>query len=104
MKFLSIRDALVCLKSLRGVFFFVLAALGTLSCGSDGELGETCDTRGSTEQCAVDLVCTRDEKLTGNETPVCLKQCDDQSQCAADEDCNGVSNTSTKSCQKKSLD
>lgn len=75
------------------VLLFLLAA-----CGGKGELGESCDQAGGADQCVDGAVCTNlsDGALT------CLKMCTVQEDCLANENCNGVSGTSIKSCQPKS--
>ena len=48
------------------------------------------------DECETGAVCTNvSDALT------CRKVCTDQTQCASTENCNGVSGTSTKSCQPK---
>jgi hypothetical protein len=79
-----------------------LAALGlTLflaACGGEGALGESCDTPAGEGECEAGSICTN---MTGGDN-VCRKVCADQSQCSAGENCNGVSGSSTKSCQPQS--
>lgn len=68
-----------------------------LGCGGTSALGEACDTAGSVDECETGAVCTNDT----SEVLTCRKVCTDQAQCASTENCNGVSGTSTKSCQPK---
>ena len=65
------------------------------ACSSDSEIGESCDSVASTDECVEDAICTNEE----DDTAVCRLICEDQEDCPADHSCNGVSGTSTKSCQ-----
>lgn len=82
----------------RPAAYLTLAAFGLatlLACGAAG-LGEACDKEGSTEPCDDGLVC-------GKETSGalrCQKLCTAQTDCAADEECNGMSGN-LKGCRKK---
>lgn len=67
-----------------------------LACGR-ADTGETCDTSGDTDECVDEAICTKDS----NGATICRKRCTDDSQCAATEQCNGVSATNIKSCQPK---
>lgn len=77
----------------------LLVCLGILvpACASD--VGESCATKGSTDECVDGAVC--ELKGTSDSEPVCLKICDDSSECAATEDCNGVTGSSLKACTPK---
>lgn len=83
-----------------GTFFSVLLVLGTLVACSDSDVGESCDEEGRVGgECVDGAVCG---KGPGNSASlVCLAQCTNPGQCAANEDCNGVSGTSLKGCRKK---
>lgn len=70
---------------------FLLAC--ATACGG-AELGESCDDQGSTDECVDDAVCTNED-----EGAACRALCDAHEDCPAGHDCNGVSNTSLKSCQ-----
>ncbi|MBK9263371.1 MAG: hypothetical protein IPM54_26650 [Polyangiaceae bacterium] len=78
----------------------LLICLGGLlpACGG-AEIGEACETRGSQDECVDDAIC--DLKGTDETEPVCLKVCNDASECAATEDCNGVSGSNIKACTPK---
>lgn len=83
-------------------FFAVLAfatfASMTVACGGTGEVGESCDTPGATDdECAEGAVC--DDTETGE--TLCLQTCEDQEDCAADEACNGVTGSDIKACHPK---
>lgn len=67
---------------------FVLGACG----GAD--IGESCDTPGSTDECVSDAICTN-ESAGG----VCRQICDNHGDCPDAHSCNGVSGSSIKSCQ-----
>jgi hypothetical protein len=80
------------------VGFAVFLGFATVACGDGGAaVGEACDTRGSTTECAEDAVCDQDKD--GN--VVCLALCETQDDCAADESCDGVSGGSLKACHPK---
>jgi hypothetical protein len=69
-----------------------------LACSSEAKLGEECDESGMTEDvCESGGVCG---KNTGSAL-VCLKQCTEQANCAANEECNGVEGSSIKGCRSK---
>lgn len=74
----------------------VLAA-ASYGCGGKGEIGDGCDTAGATDECAEGVICTNN----ADSTFTCRKLCTDQAQCAANENCNGISNSNQKSCQPK---
>jgi hypothetical protein len=76
--------------------FVVLGLLGAFACSGEAEVGEECDTAGSTDECVGGAVCTND---SGGRR--CRRVCNDDTQCAASEACNGVSGTNIKSCQPK---
>jgi hypothetical protein len=75
--------------------FIAFGFLVGASCVSPGELGDACDTRGSESECVDGAICSRDE----NEEILCLQVCEEQEDCPADKNCNGVSGSSIKSCQ-----
>jgi hypothetical protein len=77
-------------------FLALVGLLAAVACSGDAEIGEGCDTAGSTDDCVDGAICTNTE--TG---AVCRRQCNDDAQCTATESCNGVSNTNIKSCQPK---
>ncbi|MBI2373628.1 MAG: hypothetical protein HYV07_06480 [Deltaproteobacteria bacterium] len=74
---------------------FALALL--ISCGGKGAAGEGCDTPSSTDECESGLICSNDS----DEEASCRKICTDQADCAGTENCNGVSGSTTKSCQPR---
>jgi hypothetical protein len=74
----------------------LLGLFSALACGGKADLGEECDTHGSTDECAVGTVCTVD--LGGRR---CRLVCKDDTHCASFEACNGVASTNIKSCQPK---
>ncbi len=75
----------------------VVVILG-LGCGGAAEVGEACTERGSAKECVDGAVCDSVE----GKGDVCLKLCDDDADCGADEACNGISGASGKACQPKS--
>jgi hypothetical protein len=82
-----------------GRFTMVALLLLFAACGG-GEIGEDCDTRGSTDECVDGAICdqTSDGKM------ICLASCADASECADSEECNGVSGSNTKACFPKDSD
>jgi hypothetical protein len=73
------------------LFFFV-------ACSSESKIGEECDEQGKTDdECESGGVCGK----SSAGTVICLKICSDQTQCGADEDCNGVEGTNLKGCRRK---
>lgn len=70
--------------------------VATAACSGKSDIGESCDTAGSTDECVDGAICTN-----GDTGLTCRRRCTDDSQCAATEACNGVSNTNLKSCQPK---
>lgn len=74
---------------------FGVAVLG-YGCASD--VGESCETPGAENECVDGAVC--DKQVNGAVS--CLKLCTDQADCAANENCNGVSDGSDrKACHPK---
>jgi hypothetical protein len=78
--------------SLRSVLAAGLLALA-MACGG-AEIGETCDDQGSTDECVDDAVCTNED-----DGAVCRALCDEHEDCPDGHSCNGISQTSLKSCQ-----
>ena len=70
-----------------------------LACSSESKIGADCDNQGSTDGCESGGVCGKNAAGT----VVCLKICSEQTQCAEDEECNGVEATNIKGCRKKSV-
>ena len=68
--------------------------LVTLAAGCAGDIGEACDKSGAENECVDEAICT--STATGT---FCLKRCTDDLDCAANEQCNGVSGSNIKSCQ-----
>jgi hypothetical protein len=66
-------------------------------CGAS-DIGEECDTSGSIDDCVGGAICTAFG--TAN---TCYKLCKEQTECSAEEDCNGVSGSNLKSCQPKTV-
>lgn len=72
-------------------------SIAALAGCASAEIGDTCDTSGSTDECVDGAMCT--QLSDGNN--VCRKTCTDDTSCGADEQCNGVSGSSKKTCQPK---
>jgi hypothetical protein len=86
------------MKNLVSALSSVLVLL-VLACGGEGKVGEECGESGKVDgECEDGAVCGQ---TTTSTALACLKQCTEQSQCAATEDCNGVSGTSIKGCRPK---
>jgi hypothetical protein len=81
---------------MRRLVLTLSALLATVACSGKSDVGEACDTAGSTEECVDGAICTN-----GDAEPTCRRRCTDDTQCAAAEACNGVSGTNLKSCQPK---
>jgi hypothetical protein len=77
----------------------LVTLLFALGCGSDpAPIGSACSTASSFDECVTGAVCTNgpDNSFT------CRKICVGQEDCnQATENCNGISGSSTKSCQPK---
>lgn len=77
--------------------FTLFGAVAAAACDSSGAaIGEACQTAGSETECVDGAVCD-----TVDTTIVCLEICDDDTDCAANEACNGVSGSSIKACHVK---
>jgi hypothetical protein len=63
------------------------------ACG-EGDIGDSCDTSGATDECVDGAICTNT-----TDGAVCRKVCTSQDDCSDTETCNGISGTNTKSCQ-----
>ena len=78
----------------------IVWALGTMyllsACGG-ADVGESCDEVGSSDECVDGAICTNE----GDAAKVCRLSCRSQDDCPSDHDCNGISNSSEKSCQPK---
>jgi hypothetical protein len=68
-------------------------SLPVAACGG-ADIGEECDGVGSEDDCVGGAICTN-----SGDTAVCREICDDHPDCPVGHSCNGVSGTSTKSCQ-----
>ncbi len=77
-----------------GLLFASMAA-----CSGEGAVGEECEEEGKVDgECEDNAICG---KRSDNGALTCLKQCTEQAQCAATEDCNGVSGSNIKACNPK---
>jgi hypothetical protein len=81
------------LRSLRRVL--APLALAWLSACGASEVGEECDDAGDTDECEDGAICTNED----GGGAVCRALCKEQEDCPRGESCNGVSETSFKSCQ-----
>lgn len=78
----------------------VLGAAWAAACGGEAALGEACEEEGAQEgECEDGTVCAKPDD--GGSGLACLQVCDDQDDCPADEECNGVSDGSVKACRPK---
>jgi hypothetical protein len=68
-------------------------SLSLAGCGAS-EVGESCDTGGSADECVDGAICTNEDE--GN---TCRLVCEEQEDCPMNYSCNGVTGGSTKSCQ-----
>lgn len=71
----------------------ILALPFAVACGG-ADVGEECDTPGSTDECVDGAICTNSS--AGN---FCREICDTDADCPMGLGCNGISGTSIKSCQ-----
>ena len=71
-----------------------LVILLLLAACSDGDVGEECDTSGSTDECVEGAICTNE-----GDVAACRQICTDQPDCPSGEACNGVCGSNIKSCQ-----
>lgn len=82
-----------------GVFTWM--AVGSLAlvmaCGGTAEIGGGCDTSGAIDECVEGAICTGE----GADGASCRKLCVEQTDCADTENCNGINDSSQKSCQPK---
>lgn len=88
-------------RAVRGLAWAALAVAAILaspSCGGVSALGEECFAGGETESECEEGVCG---KPGDGETLECLVICEEQSDCDADEECNGVEGASVKGCRPK---
>jgi hypothetical protein len=80
------------------VFLFGLLGVVAAACGGGGAaIGAACTTPGNQDECVSGGVCDNDV----NGTAVCLEICTVDTDCEADEACNGVSSTNIKACHVK---
>ena len=77
------------------LLLFLFLPLLSAACGGGADIGQECDTAGSTDQCVGGAICTNEEADINR----CREICDDDLDCPAMHSCNGVSGSSTKSCQ-----
>jgi len=81
------------------VTIFILLMGLVVGCGGGdddgGGVGSVCSTPGSTSGCASDTLCTN---LLGGSNQ-CRQICTVQADCPAGQNCNGIANTTLKSCQ-----
>jgi hypothetical protein len=77
----------------------IVGAITVAGCSSESKLGESCDESGKQEdECESGSICGQQ---TGGALQ-CLKVCAAQSDCPADQECNGVEGSSAKGCRLKS--
>ena len=77
----------------------VVGALGAAACSSESKQGESCGESGKTDgECESGSICGQQ---SGGALQ-CLKVCAVQTDCPADQECNGVDGSSTKGCRLKS--
>jgi hypothetical protein len=75
-----------------------LALLCLSGCGGEAALGEACDEEGVDGECEGGAVCAKPGDSGELE---CLPTCAEQSDCPAEQECNGVSNSGLKACRPK---
>jgi hypothetical protein len=67
-----------------------------LACGG-AAVGASCTKEGDESQCESGAICGKNE----SDVLECLKVCTTQADCAADEECNGVTGLDVKGCRPK---
>ena len=77
-----------------GCAALMAATLLTTHCGG-ADIGEDCEGVGSSDDCVSGAICTNEE----GDAQRCRDICDDDLDCPDAHGCNGVSGSSTKSCQ-----
>ena len=70
--------------------------MGFGACSGEGEIGDECGATGVKDGECVDGSICGDR---GDGELACLKSCDDQADCSATEECNGVSGANEKGCR-----
>lgn len=80
----------------------VLCVLCLAACGGEGEIGEECGSEGADGECVDGAVCGPTKDDGDAESLQCLVVCVEQEDCAADEDCNGISGSNIKGCRPRS--
>jgi hypothetical protein len=73
-----------------------LASIVCLALACAAEIGEECDETGETGGCVDGGICDTDEG-----TAICLELCDTDADCAAEQECTGVSGSNKKACHTK---
>lgn len=86
------------MKRLVMVLLLAGAALFGAACGG-ADIGEACEQGGKTDECVDGAVCA--QAVASDTVLHCLKICEDVSDCASTEDCNGVTSTNLKACRPK---
>ena len=75
-------------------------ACSSSSDSEGGSIGTTCTQSGAAAgQCAAGAICGKPSD--GTTSLQCLKTCTLQTDCPADQDCNGVDGATTKGCRPK---
>ena len=82
----------------KGIAFLgTVLFVGLFACGG-ADIGEECSEEGKADsECVDEGVCGRDKAGS----LVCLKQCTNQAECGAGEECNGISGTNLKGCRAR---
>lgn len=84
-------------KLVVGLFLASLTVV-SLACGG-ADIGEACETEGNADECADGAICGK--RADTDTSPICLKICTSDSDCASGENCNGLTGSSTKACRIK---
>jgi hypothetical protein len=75
----------------------LVLGVGTASlvaCAGQAEIGEPCDSVGSSDECVDGARCDS----LGDGTNLCLETCVEQSDCPSEYSCNGTSSSNVKTC------
>jgi hypothetical protein len=87
------------MSGLRMLGLPVLLMLALAACGGESELGEECGAEGEDGECVDGGVCGPTKGDDEGDVLQCLVVCQEQEDCKADEECNGVSGTNIKGCR-----
>ncbi len=74
----------------------LMLALTSLAACGPAEIGEECESTGSTDECVEGAICD-----TEDDAAVCLELCEEDVDCGSGYQCTGVSGGNRKACHEK---